>query len=138
MWNCTSWSNVFDGQWSIDGAPYNYAGIGQLHVWALAAHGTELYIAGNFAAVGSSPSYGFAIWHEGPAPVIHSSLTNGKVALSWPRDFQNAVLESTESLAPPVWSSAAEVTWEISGFLTNYVRVEFLPTGVHKFYRLRW
>jgi len=138
MWDGMSWSNVFDGQWSVDGAPYNYGGIGQLHVWALGAHGAELYIAGNFAGIGSSPSYGFAIWHEGPAPVIHSALTNRQVALSWPRDFQSAALESTESLAPPAWNPVTGVTWEISGSLTNNVRVEVPPAGLGKFFRLRW
>jgi len=138
MWDGSSWSNVFDGKWSIDVAPDRCCGVGQLHVWALAASGTELYIAGNFAGVGFSPSYGFAIWHGGPAPVIHSALTNSQVALSWPRDFQSAALESTESLAPPAWSPTTGVTWEISGSLTNDVRVELPPAGLRKFFRLRW
>src|SRR5262249_55015890 len=106
VWDGSSWRNVFDAEWSTDPGPYYY-GLGDLHVWALAARGADLYLAGNFASVGTLPSYNFAIWHEGRPPVITGALTNGQVVLTWPRDFQRAVLESTRSLTEPTWTPIA-------------------------------
>jgi hypothetical protein len=138
VWNGSTWSNVFDGEWRIDAGP-NYYSVGELHVWALAASGDELYIAGNFAGVGRWPSYGFAIWHDTPAPTVAGSLTNGQMVLSWPRSFQHALLETTESFLPAAWSPAAGITWDLSETLTNDVRVHIPPgPGMQRFYRLRW
>jgi hypothetical protein len=138
MWNGSTWSNVFDAEWRTDTGPYYYA-VGELHVWALAASGAELYIAGNFGGIGPQPSYGFAIWHDSPAPVITGARTNGQVVLSWPRDFQRALLETTESFVPPAWTPATGVSWNLSDSSTNDVRVEIpAGAGAQRFYRLRW
>jgi hypothetical protein len=140
VWNGSTWSNLFESEWRTDYGPGPlYQGVGDLHVWALAAHETELYLAGNFAGIGTLPTYGFAIWHESPAPVITGTLTNRQVVLSWPREFQQAVLESTDSLLQPAWNPAAGVTWDLSDSSTNDVQAP-LPSaaGVQNFYRLRW
>jgi hypothetical protein len=126
MWTGSTWSNVFE-EW------------GGGRVWALASSGAELFIAGDFASIGTAPSYGFAVWHESPSPLLESGLTNGRVVLSWPRGFQRAVLESAASLTQPAWLPANDTPWETSETLTNDVRVE-LPPGPQSqgFFRLRW
>lgn len=139
VWDGLNWRNALDGQWSIDNSPFPsdyYAR--ELHVWALASHGSELYIAGNFARIGTTPSYGFAIWHESQPPVINASFRNGQVILTWPRDFQHAVLESTESLSDSFWVPTADVTWETDETATHDVEVQLPASRTQAFYRLRW
>lgn len=137
VWDGTDWKNVFDDQWLTDDAVV-YRGGTDLHVWALGGRGQELYIAGNFAGIGAAPSYGFGIWHEGRPPIVSSTLSNGQVILSWPRDFQRAVLQSTRELTRPNWSPST-LNWEVDDRTTNDVQVPVpLPIDDTAFFRLLW
>jgi hypothetical protein len=136
-WDGVTWSNVVEGGWTADmGQPYRYPG--ELHVWALASRGSELYVAGNFATIGNVPSYGFGIWREGSPPAVRARLREGSLVLSAPRQFQVAALEFTESLSPMFWTTVPNVNWTVSNTSTNEVEVKLTPSRAQAFYRLRW
>jgi len=137
-WDGATWSNVVEGDWTIDLAR-PYAGyFDELHVWALASSGSDLYVAGNFATVAELPSYGFAVWHEGNPPVLRPTLKGSVLVLSRPRQFQYAPVESTESLAPALWRPVTNLTWTVNNTDTNSVETEITPASPQAFYRLRW
>jgi hypothetical protein len=131
------WTNVVDGDWTLDmGQPYRYSG--ELHVWALAALGSDLYVAGNFATIGDIASYGFGIWHEGEPLTVHPTIRADRLVLSCPRELQGAAVESADSLAPPTWTVVPNVNWTVSKTDPNVVEVELTPSPPQVFYRLRW
>ena len=107
-------------------------------MWALASSDSELYIAGNFAGIGDVPNYGFAVWHDGLPPLLRTRPAEDRLVLSWSREFQNAVLEETESLASPLWAPAPGLTWPVSDTATNDVEVTIIPSNPQAYYRLRW
>jgi hypothetical protein len=136
-WTGTTWTNVVAGDWTPDmGPPYRYPG--ELHVWALAARGSDLYVAGNFATIGEIPSYGFGIWHEGEPLTVRANLSADRLVLSCPREFQSAAIESADSLAPPTWTPVPNVTWTLSKANPDEVETELTASGSRAFYRLRW
>jgi hypothetical protein len=135
-WNGTSWANAVDEGWTLDqGQPYRYEN--QLHVWALAARGNDLYLAGNFASIGGIPSYGFGIWHDSAPLTVKAHLRAGHLVLSCAREFQTAVIETTDSLTSPTWSSILDVKFTASQNEPNQVEAELTPSLSPSFYRLR-
>jgi hypothetical protein len=135
-WDGTAWTDVVEGAWTIDmGQPYT-GFPDELHVWALVSHDRDLYVAGNFGTIAELPSYGLAIWHEGNPPAIRPGLKGDKLVLSWPRQFQFATIEFSESLASLLWRPVPSLTWEISESATNDVEVAITPAGSERFYRL--
>jgi hypothetical protein len=130
-WDGTNWSNALDGSWTLPNRSYSEG----LHVWALASRGGDLYVAGNFGTIGGLPSYGFAIWHEGNPPVLRQRLEGGSLVLSWPRLFQYATVEFTESLRGQLWKPVTNLNWKVT--MTNDVEVAITPAGAPVFYRLR-
>ena len=107
------------------------------HVWALAASGRDLYVAGNFGTVANNPSYGFAIWHDGNLPALKARFRDGRLVLSWPAQFQYAAVEVADSLPSTLWRPVAGLSTAISGSPTNDVEVTLLPLTPQAFYRLR-
>ena len=135
-WDGTVWTDVVEGDWTID-MGQTYTGLlGDLHVWALVSHDRDLYVAGNFGTIAERPSYGLAIWHDGNPPTIRLSLKGDRLVLSWPRQFQFATVEFSESLASPVWRPEPNLNWEISTTATNDVEVTITPASLQRFYRL--
>jgi hypothetical protein len=136
-WNGTSWTNVVDGDWVLDqGQSYRY--MSELHVWALAARGSDLYLAGNFATIGDVPSYGFGVWHDRAPLTVHAQLRAGRLVLACAREFQSAVIESTDALAASSWSLVPNLNFMPSPADPNQVEVELTPSRPQSFYRLRW
>ena len=135
-WDGTVWTDVVEGDWTVDmGQPYT-GDLDDLHVWALVSHDRDLYVAGNFGAIAERPSYGVAIWHEGNPPAIRLSLIGERLVLSWPRQFQFATVEFSESLASPLWRPDPNLNWEISTTATNDVEITITPASSQRFYRL--
>jgi hypothetical protein len=136
-WDGTSWANAVEEGWTLDeGLPYRY--ISQLHVWALAARGSDLYVAGNFAAIGTIPSYGFGVWHDSAPLAVHARVRAGRLILACAGEFRTAVIESTDSLTSPTWSLVPEVKFIASQTDPDQVEVELTPSLSQSFYRLRW
>jgi hypothetical protein len=125
------WKQVIDKAWSRDDA--YYADFGPLHVWALGARGNELQIAGNFNSVGGSPNYGFAIWHEGPLPLVEATFQNRELFLTWPKEFNDAHLESSPSLQNDEWQES-DLPRSASD---DHIQVGVAPANIQRFYRLR-
>lgn len=138
-WNGVTWTNLGSGEWNLDlSIPLREIDDHSVRVWALASRGSDLVVAGNFGMIEGMPSYGFAIWHEGRPPALQAILRNGQVVFSWPREFQNATVEFTESLPSSSWRPATELKWEISDTATNDVEVTLTPSSRQLFYRLHW
>jgi hypothetical protein len=136
-WDGSTWTNVIDGDWSMDSIEFRDF-FDPLHVWALASQGSDLYIAGNFAAMGDVRSYGFSIWHDGSPPALQIRFSGSRLVLSAPREFQYAAVEFSESLSPPLWKPVANLNWQVSQTATNCVEGEITPARSPTFYRLRW
>jgi hypothetical protein len=136
-WDGNQWTGLAPGNWTFDHAGWTQSGPFQLHVWALAARGDDLYVAGNFATVGALPSYGFAIWHEAERPSLRARLESGQVVLFWPRQFEGAVLEFSETLMPGSWQTLRGPGQGPGAEAIDDVEVTLPPAGLRRFFRLR-
>lgn len=137
LWDGSTWTNVVDDAWTAEGVGFETP-FDPLHVWALGAQGSDLYLAGNFTSIGKVPSYGFGIWHEGGPPRLQIVFRGGRLVLSCPRQFQSAALEFAESLSSPLWKAVADLNWQVSQTAPDYVETETAPTSSPIFYRVRW
>lgn len=77
---------------------------------------------------------GLESWGPNAAtPELSISLAQSSVLLSWPKDFPNAALEFTDSLASPNWTAATATPQADGVRLTVTVPVALSQ----RFYRLR-
>ena len=77
------------------------------------------------------PNYGFAIWHEGPLPLVEATFQNKELFLTWPKEFNDAHLESSPSLQNDEWQ-------ESDLFKSTVITCSSITRAAfQRFYRLR-
>lgn len=66
--------------------------------------------------------------------VVNAAASGNSLAISWPKNFADAVLEQADSLTPPIqWTPATNVV----GIAGGNVNVSISATGTNKYFRLR-
>lgn len=138
-WGGNAWKNLGNGPWEIDRTRNQPITTDHsLRIWALASNGADLYVGGNFGTIEGVPSYEFAVWHNSRPPALRAESANGQITLSWPRPFQGATIEFTESLSSPNWQPVTGLNWKQSDTDTNDVQIVVAPKNRQVFYRLQW
>jgi hypothetical protein len=133
QWDGSKWELVFEGSWFNN---FDFNGI--VRVLTLAGSETELYLGGRFVRIDSIPSHGFGIWHSGPRPSLRARWEDPHIVLTWPRPFQDASLEMSDSLGCDRWSLVPGVEPREVPDHPNEIEAAISPSAARGFFRLRW
>jgi hypothetical protein len=124
----------WDGQiWSPLGSGLSEPqGLGGYGAVAVAANGSEVYVAGTFTKAGNAAVDGLAVWHI--PQTLKATRTEDALAVSWPVPDADFQLEAATNLGSGNWSVVTNTPAVAAGRLTvtNSVSDE-----KQRFYRLR-